>query len=1084
MSSNNVNEFLSLFLNYFVEIFSDLFYNGNLINSRDKFIKISYDSKQIVFRHFMYELLKTDDPSDDKARLELILLLNFLDYYGATENVKKDTSLIRNKPKLSKFILPMILYHNTLHIYINNDYSNSFLGTFNNNYFNLYREQITQFYSDTDNYRDLLFFRKYLKIEPLITTTSISKTPSVISNVSPTESSGSSVISSVVPSVLTSGLSVSTSKTPTSILTPSNIQSSKPTTTILTPSNIQSSKTPTLSSTTSNSSSSTSSSGSSLSSITSDPLQYFDNFQPIESNIIELLRLNFTNYVNTIGFKTKATRPSFDFESIIKKRNPLIESKTIIEPIKNLENTQMSFFGKTLDINNFDPLNSSTWSRKELTSIKIGKTDGYNSSNPINFEMSNIDNFIQNISPPLHWEEQINMEYMSFLTIEQIHQIQNVIVQKMKLFLNSIDVDSVQEAYIIPILQSYKEEISNVRGEDEIKLIIKTVMQIYSIIFIDFQTLKGNINTFEINYHVLTEGAKKSAKENGFVFNVFLPFFTTLLRNEYIDEFLLPYLQSSCSPYCVFQNLGSNEVTSDIDITILNTRGYLMKLMAQKITDVIFQPLFDMIYNVEDFTFNVRRPGGKTRNGVTVKLSSNLSNLFDVNIYCSGWYNFCFSDITTYPYITPMDQCYKYDEFIFDSYRYFFYSQLNFAFIRNFKFFGEHVNGKRVRLPGDVDFGEFLPINKDDLVTFRKNFNEQFENYFVVAESLYIKLKNLEDNNEEKFDHLQLLILLMEQCLRRYQSVMAKITKKLLSYMKNKQSISLPNGDTTEVNEDVIIQVQKMIEKRFLYEYLTLKSLEQCYEEEAYGSIGSYFHVVIQIQKKQFYDKLLSPFIYAMSFLDNAGMLLHHGSQYKYLIRMLDAIIRFRKTLDITCSEQQCDQKSQNCKLCLEGCRGDIVKKIKETLTLNDINIDCLGLPTFFDVDYYENLKKIVNKSGNLVHLENTNDTNDKIYYHEVTTGRITTNSFTNVDNKRYKITRIFQNIDLQQCENNLVTKMYETVGKLMELLKNENLDYTPYVPDMNASTTNVKYHLPENYNFFTNLQSDYSDLSQGVEEV
>ncbi len=1078
MSSNNVDEFLSLFLNYFVEIFSDLFYNGNLINTNKKFIKASYDYKpnQLVFRHFMYELLKTDDPNDNQARYHLILLLNFLDYHDAVSKATINTTLLRKNPKLSKLLLPMIFYQNQLHIFINNDHNNSFLGTFINTYYDLYGNHIKQFYDDPDNQYDLKFFKKYLKIPsvttitttsssiipqipPIITTPSVSLTSPISSPISSTSFSimplsPSNTSSSSVQSSSTSSLIIPSPPSYTSSTIPSSTSSS-----ILQP--------PMSSSTSQNNNSSSSirrhrrsptrSTYSSNSSVPSDPIDFDENFLKIENNILDLLKLNFTSETPVMKHSSVPIKLVFNANELFheKYKNPLKIDKEVgndnlklgtLTNVSDNSNIPKHFFGtlpttnetpQTTDVEeeqitskvytSFKPQGSSldnNYTRKELLEVTVDSYDVLETvkkyltgdiNETLKFKKENVNEFLETLAPSTVWEEHINMEYSSFLTARQIHNLQLIVVQKMYDFLGKYTGSN-------KIIMSYKN--SPEQQKQLANNVIKTFMEFYTSLYFSTATLKTpkvtqtdikeNIEPDEdeiVRFSIITSGAKsKNLLSDGSDMKQFLQFYTCELRNEYINEFLIPYLQSSCSPFCVFENLGSNDLTSDIDITILNTRAYLMKLMAQKITDVIFKPLFMTINNSLEITLSGSR---------TIKLSTNLSDLFDVNIYCTGWYNFCYSDITTYPYITPMDQCYKYDESLFNTYQYFFYSQINFAFIKNLKFF-------KKRLTDTNNFGSYLSF--ENLENLHKSYT-YIKKHFVVSESLFRIIETIEQEKyrKTKFRYLQILILLTEQCLRKYQNAIAKITKKL-NNMRG-QKINL-NNEEKEVNDVLIIMIQKAIEKFFLYEYLSLNSLQRCYEEESYYSIGAYFHVVIQLQKKQFYDQLFSPFIYVMSFLDNAGLLLSHKDKDKYVQRMLDAIIRFKLYF-------------------INGGNTIIPEDLQKKLS-KDNNI--------LNIDFFRGSKRRPEQVFK-----------DHIEY-ERKLQNFAKSEETNVMRKKTL----------------LVSQMYEIVFELMNYLEQQNFNYSPYFPDEDASTSNIKYHLPSDYNFFSNLSSfeeEHVDIEEEFEE-
>ncbi len=146
--------------------------------------------------------------------------------------------------------------------------------------------------------------------------------------------------------------------------------------------------------------------------------------------------------------------------------------------------------------------------------------------------------------------------------------------------------------------------------------------------------------------------------------------FVFQIRNPYINHFLIPILESSCSPFCIFQNSGSENVTSDIDITIQNTKSGRFVHIAQFITNELFREIFhEGIIDGIDFTFG-------------------LSDFMDVNFYTSGYHSFCIpvsKNVLEYPSFTSIEFCMK--NYInsatnYEYYKNFFVCQFTFAMIR------------------------------------------------------------------------------------------------------------------------------------------------------------------------------------------------------------------------------------------------------------------------------------------------------------------------------------------------------------------------------------------------------------------
>ena len=293
-------------------------------------------------------------------------------------------------------------------------------------------------------------------------------------------------------------------------------------------------------------------------------------------------------------------------------------------------------------------------------------------------------------------------------------------------------------------------------------------------------------------------------------------------------------------------------------------------------------------------------------------------------------------------------------------------------------------------------------------------------------------------------------MLLREQCLRKYQKIIEKLTKKLMDMQKKNQKLN-----EEVVTDALIVRYQKIIEKRFMYEYLTLKSLEQCYEEEAYGSIGTYFHVVIQIQKKQFVEKFFSPFVYIMSFLDNIGMIITHPDKKadKYTLRIIDAAVRLCFSIDdITCTGNSCPPEeihfggtiASPSTSVAHGYRKEIADWMKADI---DIQTNLQSLK--------KSLRCVVgewNYSNENSQLRNMRQMN-KIYYDTIDNFAKSTES------------------DQLECKKNIVFTMYSLANQMMNLLKTKNLDYSPY--ELLKTTDNINYHLPSNYKFFQNLSEE-----------
>ena len=83
---------------------------------------------------------------------------------------------------------------------------------------------------------------------------------------------------------------------------------------------------------------------------------------------------------------------------------------------------------------------------------------------------------------------------------------------------------------------------------------------------------------------------------------------------------------ATCTPFCRFSDVGTTSPSSDIDVTVLNTRS---SLVAQVIRD-----LFNHVFSTEGHDIN-------------------LGTAFDVNVYCNAYYGVC--NRSGMP--TPVEDC-------------------------------------------------------------------------------------------------------------------------------------------------------------------------------------------------------------------------------------------------------------------------------------------------------------------------------------------------------------------------------------------------------------------------------------------
>ncbi len=140
------------------------------------------------------------------------------------------------------------------------------------------------------------------------------------------------------------------------------------------------------------------------------------------------------------------------------------------------------------------------------------------------------------------------------------------------------------------------------------------------------------------------------------------------MRNFYVNEFLIPLLRSGCTPFCQFVNAGSGKLTSDIDITVTNARGGIMKHLAQYITDQVFHA------DTSQQTVIV--------GGVTVEFTTNLSDLMDTNVYPTNFYDFCRASNQSAPQLMSIDSCELYKSLDNASFQPFAGCQITWSMVR------------------------------------------------------------------------------------------------------------------------------------------------------------------------------------------------------------------------------------------------------------------------------------------------------------------------------------------------------------------------------------------------------------------
>ncbi len=172
------------------------------------------------------------------------------------------------------------------------------------------------------------------------------------------------------------------------------------------------------------------------------------------------------------------------------------------------------------------------------------------------------------------------------------------------------------------------------------------------------------------------------------------------MRRQHIENFLLPIIRSSCSPHCTFQNVGSDNLTADIDISVMSTRGGILKYMANYITRVI--------YNRLGFRESV-----SLENGVVVTFNlGDLSSLMDTNVYPTGWYNICNNTS-----IAPFESCMSTIPDFFEATKPghpFISCQLMWSMVR-YVYALKHEQDKQDSLPEEGHYFRFIKNLKDVL---------------------------------------------------------------------------------------------------------------------------------------------------------------------------------------------------------------------------------------------------------------------------------------------------------------------------------------------------------------------------------
>ncbi len=496
------------------------------------------------------------------------------------------------------------------------------------------------------------------------------------------------------------------------------------------------------------------------------------------------------------------------------------------------------------------------------------------------------DKYLQNDFLP--WDLENHIDYKIHLSNDDILYIRYEYVVKpfqkiyegVRTVIESIDLNVQTNDESRAKLQSLKSIIESENlNETEI---VKRVFKIYIELFLYFR--KGSSTSTKDNrllrYHILTH-PQKSEGSNIYeqmknVQTKFYELFTFEFRDNYVEKFLIPFLRSSCFPFCVFQDLGSKKATSDTDISVINTRGHIMKKMAQEITTKLLKPYIHLlgtdVPSEDPSIYSVRTASD-------VLVSTKLSLLLDTNVYALTWYDFCFLPTSLYPSLTPIDQCELNRNQYFKGFEKFYLIQLSFSVARILMHFIDHDD------PQQKQIRDLLSLDKKKYTTIPpikllyRNIIPYVLKFMPGFSSSSIPSARNRNTQVERENTLDKLLKVMETILRKYQYIMSYKTKEYRNESKEK------------LNE-ILLEVQE----EYRHKIVSIQSILNMYEEEAYYTIAGYLDVVVRQQKKQ---ELNEPdILYLMSFLENVGFYYENYSceNAKYYNRSIEALKKFVKT--------------------------------------------------------------------------------------------------------------------------------------------------------------------------------------------
>ncbi len=448
------------------------------------------------------------------------------------------------------------------------------------------------------------------------------------------------------------------------------------------------------------------------------------------------------------------------------------------------------------------------------------------------------------------------------------------------------------------------------------------------------------------------------------------------MRQFYINEFLIPVLRSGCTPFCQFVNAGSGKLTSDIDITVTNARGGIIKHLAQYITDQVFATPTS-VYTVG-------------ASNVQVEFTTDLSDLMDTNVYPTNFYDFCNISVDQdAPRLLSIDNCNIFQTFRDPTFTPFAGCQIAWSLVRvAYAFlrkdegedftraehnllrhvthqqdifrdatkraaiqtmiprFGEdtHLTLKQIeeinKLPAVATSGPLLQVEDDakavrEFIKIIKNGAGPVWISALRRADAFLRVE--EQARDLRHRVLNFCILAVERCLRAFQIRMSN----LWSIYKSTIGTQLPGEtETAFKTRTAALRAQRdqdivKLQTEYRYEYYSLQSMLYMFEEEAYYSVGAFLHVVMQMQMGIGATATTIPaHMYIMSYFDNLGFYIQSRKE-KYITRMEDALLRMG-----IASPTRIDSRAA-----IDEATVAVLNKLKEYYAANTPFLDCYHPP-------------------------------------------------------------------------------------------------------------------------------------------